>query len=740
LSTNIIDMTSAPPTDNRAEGRTLAYLAGIPADKVKGIGAVSMEKLAAQGIRSVADLLLTVPRRYLDRSQLFDLQGVPIGEEVTVGGVVTSYSKRRISRGRTMVEARISDGTSSVRCLWFNPYLKLTEGEEVALSGTIELYKGSLQMKSPDVDRLATEGLARTGRILPVYPGIGGLGPFRVRAVADNAIRRSIPIVDIVPSEILGRFDLVDRSSAMTKVHTPDSLEDVAPGRRRLIFDEFLRIQMALKVRAHDEFESQIGVQNSLKQELFSRFIGSLPHELTGAQLRVLDEMLDDMKSKTPMHRLLQGEVGSGKTVVVILALLTSVESGHQGAFMAPTEVLAAQHYLGTELALNDAGMAPTVEDVGAGGTASFFAQEPLSTRPVRIGLFTGSRVTTNFVRGDVTRKRGLGWLEDGTIDIAFGTQALIQKDVGFHSLGIAVVDEQHRFGVEQRVVMRDKNRGDGVPDLLLMTATPIPRTLAMTLYGDLKMSVIDEMPPGRFATETVAISESADDEIDQRVSDAVASGQQVFVVCPLVEDSDKIDARSAATEFARITSSLGNASIALLHGQMRSDKKSEVMSSFRSGAIDVLVATTVIEVGIDVPNATLMVIRSADRFGLSQLHQLRGRVGRGEHRGTCLLSSDPRTPDGERRIQAMVESTDGFALSEIDLEIRGQGTVFGGAQSGVADLRLGDILRDHDLLDAASAVATEAVEADADSQFVSDIMSEVSALFGDSAQWLTRS
>jgi len=447
-------MTSAPPTDDSAEGRTLAYLAGIPADKVKGVGAVSMKKLAAQGIRSVADLLLTVPRRYLDRSQLFDLQGVPIGEEVTVGGVVTSYSKRRISRGRTMVEARISDGTSSVRCLWFNPYLKLTEGEEVALSGTIELYKGSLQMKSPDVDRLATDGLARTGRILPVYPGIGGLGPFRVRAVADNAIGRSIPIVDIVPPEILGRFDLVDRSSAMTKVHTPDSLEDVAPGRRRLIFDEFLRIQMALKVRAHDEFESQIGVQNSLKQELFSRFIGSLPHELTGAQLRVLDEMLDDMKSKTPMHRLLQGEVGSGKTVVVILALLTSVESGHQGAFMAPTEVLAAQHYLGTELALNDAGMAPTVEDVGAGGTASFFAQEPLSTRPVRIGLFTGSRVTTNFVRGDVTRKRGLGWLEDGTIDIAFGTQALIQKDVGFHSLGIAVVDEQHRFGVEQRVVM----------------------------------------------------------------------------------------------------------------------------------------------------------------------------------------------------------------------------------------------------------------------------------------------
>jgi ATP-dependent DNA helicase RecG len=712
----------------------------VSADKVKGIGAASMKKLAGQGIRSVADLLLTVPRRYLDRSQLFDLQAVPIGEVVTVGGVVTSFSRRRISGGRTMVEARVSDGTSNVRCVWFNPYIKLVEGEEVALSGTVDLFKGSLQMKSPDVDRLATDGLDVTGLVLPVYPGLGGLTPSRVRAAVDNAVRRSIPVTDIVPEDLLDRFDLVDRTFALSKVHSPESLEEVGPAKRRLIFDEFLRIQMALKVRAYDEFESQAGVENSVKGDLFHRFIEALPHDLTAAQLRVLDQILGDMEARTPMHRLLQGEVGSGKTVVVILGLLTSVESGHQGAFMAPTEVLVTQHYLGTENSLREAGMAPALSDVGAAGTASLFSEESLATRPVRIGLFTGSRVTTNFVSGDVPRKQGLEWLEDGTIDIAFGTQALIQKDVAFRSLGIAVVDEQHRFGVEQRVVMRDKNRGEGVPDLLLMTATPIPRTLAMTLYGDLRMSVVDEMPPGRSATTTKAVPDAADEEIDEVIAAGVASGRQVFVVCPLVEDSDKIDARSAVTEFERVRSSLPNVRSALLHGQMRSEDKSDVMASFRSGDIDVLVSTTVIEVGIDVPNATVMIIRTADRFGLSQLHQLRGRVGRGVHGGTCLLSADATTPDGTRRIEAMVGSTDGFDLAEIDLEIRGQGTIFGGSQSGAADLRLGDILRDNFLLDAASIVATEAVESDPDGKLVADMMHEVAALFGDSAQWLTRS
>lgn len=726
--------------DNDRGARTLAYLAGISVAKVGGVGTKLLPKLESQGVRTVADLILTVPRRYLDRSQLFDLQAVPIGEEVTVAGTVTKFTKRRISRGRTMVEATVSDGTSVVRCVWFNPYMKLVEGEEVALSGKLETYKGSLQMKSPDVDRLSGSAALTTGIVLPVYPIVAGIKQPTMRKLVANAVRRSVPIDDVVPEEILDRLDLPDRTAALTQIHTPDSLDETKPARRRLIFDEFLRIQMALKVRAYDEFESQVGVPNSVKGELFHRFMDNLPYELTRSQTRVLDELLHDMEAATPMHRLLQGEVGSGKTVVVVAALLTSVESGHQGAVMAPTEVLATQHYLGTELSLAEAGMAPTRDTVGAAGTGSLFAEETLATRPVRIGLFTGSRVTTNFVTGDVSRTVGLGLLADGSIDLAFGTQALIQSDVRFHSLGMVVVDEQHRFGVEQRVFMRDQNQGRGVPDLLLMTATPIPRTLAMTLYGDLRVSVIDELPEGRLPVTTTAVPRDADEEIDRRIQDAVNAGGQVFVVCPLVEDSDKIEARSAVSEYERVKSSLPGLRTELLHGQMAGDEKAEVMRRFREGEIEVLVATTVIEVGIDVPNATLMVIRSADRFGLSQLHQLRGRVGRGEHAASCLLACDPATPDGERRIDAMVNSNDGFELSEIDLEIRGQGTVFGGTQSGAADLRLGDILRDHELLEAANSVAVQAVAEDPDGTFVSGVMHEVAELYGDSAQWLTRS
>jgi ATP-dependent DNA helicase RecG len=721
-------------------GRSLAYLFDVPIDRVKGIGTGRARKLTDAGIASVGQLLLHVPRRYLDRSQLFDLSSVPLGEEVTVGGVVHRASTRRISKGRTMVEATIGDGTSTLRAVWFNPYLRIREGDEVALSGKAELFRGKLQMKAPDLDRLNGNDALVTGRVLPIYPKVGGMKPRDLLKSMGNAVRRSRPITEIVPADILDRLGLARRDEAFANIHFPEDLDDVGPARQRLIFDEFLRIQMALKTRAHDDFESQKGVSNSVKGDLYERFKGELPYRLTADQDKVIAEILGDMESPKPMHRLLQGEVGSGKTVVVVIALLTSVESGHQGAVMAPTEVLAAQHYLGTELALGDAGLAPPIIDTGEAGTPSLFHTEPLATRGVRIGLFTGSKVTTNFVHGDISRAKGLAWLRDGSIDIAFGTQALIQSDVGFHSLGIAVVDEQHRFGVEQRVVLRDKNDGEGVPDLLLMTATPIPRTLAMAAYGDLKVSTIVEMPYGRKDVATATVPESADAEIDRRILDTVAGGRQVFVVCPLVDDSDKIGARSATAEFGRLKAAQSDVRCELLHGQMRSDEKAAVMQRVRAGDVDVLVSTTVIEVGIDVPNATLMVIRNADRFGLSQLHQLRGRVGRGEHAGTCLLAADPATPDGERRIEAMLDSNDGFYLAEVDLEIRGQGTVFGGTQSGAADLRLGDILRDRDLLAAANEVAQEAVDTDPTSPFVKDVMHEAAMLFGDTAEWLTRS
>lgn len=729
-------------SSNDGNERSLVYLAALPVDMVKGIGPKNLKKLTSHGIRSVADLLLTPPRRYLDRSQLFDIASAPIGEEVTIGGVVTAFSKRRISRGRTMVEAKVSDGTRTVRVVWFNPYIKLDEGEEVALSGTLETFGTTLQMKGPDVDRLSREPALTTGRVVPVYSTISGINAATLRSSIDNAVRRAIPVRDVLDEATLDAYDLVDRSFAIERIHFPEALSDVDPARRRLVFDEFLRIQMALRVRAYDEFETQVGVSNSVRGPLLERYIGSLPFELTPDQGKALSEILHDMEAGTPLHRLLQGEVGSGKTVVVIAALLTSVESGHQAAFMAPTEVLATQHYLGTIRSLAEAGMAPVADADLRTGTASLFGSEPPATRPVRVALFTSGRVLVNFSRSEVNRTRALEWLADGTIDIAFGTHALIQPDVSFHSLGITVVDEQHRFGVEQRVHLRDSDRRDGVPDLLLMTATPIPRTFVMALYGDLEVSTIVTMPPGRTELETAAINADAeaDTAVDSQIRSVVASGNQVFVVCPLVEPSDKIDARSATEEYLRVAGSLRDLRVGLLHGQMTSSDKAEVMEAFRVGAIDVLIATTVIEVGIDVPNATLIVVWNAERFGLSQLHQLRGRVGRGSHPGRCLLVVDASTPDAERRVDAMVATTDGFELAEVDLRIRGHGTIFGSSQSGAGDLRFGDLLRDGDLVIAASECATRAVAEDRTGRLVLEVLEEFRIFIGESDEWLGKS
>jgi ATP-dependent DNA helicase RecG len=722
--------------------RTLAYLADIPVDAVRGVGPAKRRSFEAASISTVADLLLTPPRRYLDRSQMSPIGSAPIGEELTISGEILEFSKRRISRRRSMVQARVSDGTGSVRVVWFNPYLTFSVGEEVALSGTIETYRGSRQMKSPDVDRLDGGGSRTTGRILPVYPSIPKVRPGDFRAAMENAVRRSVPISDVVPDDVLDTVDLVDRTFAISSIHFPSDIADVAPARKRLVFDEFLRIQMALRARAHDDYETQVGVRNSVRGPLLHRYLESLPFDLTPDQGSALDEILTDMAAGTPLHRLLQGEVGSGKTVVVIAAILTSVESGHQAAFMAPTEVLATQHYLSTTDALASASMAPVAAADAATGTASLFGSEALATRPVRVALFTSKRVLVNFIDGEVDRVRALEWLRDGTIDVAFGTHALIQPDLDFHSLGITVVDEQHRFGVEQRVALRDRDRVDGVPDLLLMTATPIPRTFVMALYGDLDVSTIRTMPSGRtpIATDAIPTGPTVEAAVDDMVRDEVARGRQVFVVCPLVARSDSIDARSAVDEHHRLSSTLEGVGIGLLHGQLASAEKAETMAAFRAGRLDVLVATTVIEVGIDVPNATLMVVWNAERFGLSQLHQLRGRVGRGTAGGRCVLVADDSTDDARRRIEAMVSTNDGFRLAEVDLEIRGHGTLFGASQSGAGDLRFGDLLRDASLVEAASDVARRAVATDRRGRFVTEILSEFAALVGSSDEWLVKS
>ena len=728
-------------SSNSGNERTLVYLAALPVDMVKGIGPKNLKKLSTHGIRSVADLLLTPPRRYLDRSQLFDIASAPIGEEVTIGGVVKAFSKRRISRGRTMVEAKVSDGTRTVRVVWFNPYIKLDEGEEVALSGTLETFGTSLQMKGPDVDRLSREPALTTGRVVPVYSTISGINAATLRSSIDNAVRRAIPVHDVLDEATLDAYDLVDRSFAIEKIHFPEALSDVGPAKRRLVFDEFLRIQMALRVRAHDEFETQVGVSNSVRGPLLERYIGSLPFELTPDQERALSEILDDMEAGTPLHRLLQGEVGSGKTVVVIAALLTSVESGHQAAFMAPTEVLATQHYLGTIRSLTEAGMAPVAEADHRTGTASLFGSEPPATRPVRVALFTSGRVLVNFSRSDVTRARALEWLADGTIDIAFGTHALIQPDVSFHSLGITVVDEQHRFGVEQRAALRDK-AGAAIPDVLVMTATPIPRTAAMTVYGDLDVSVLDELPPGRTPIVTKAAQGPLlEAEVWADVRHEVSEGRQAYVVCPLIEESDKLEVASAEDTFRRLADGeLRGLRLGLLHGRLGPADKELTMELFRSGQLDALVATTVIEVGVDVPNATIMVILDADRFGIAQLHQLRGRVGRGEHASRCWLVTS-QADESNARVEALVASTDGFELAEIDLELRGEGTLMSTAQKGRSDLKLASLRRDRELVRLARDAAFQIVDADLALDAHPALRDELALLFTETdEEFLTRS
>ncbi|MCB2223292.1 MAG: ATP-dependent DNA helicase RecG [Actinobacteria bacterium] len=686
-------------------GRSLAYLAGVEIERVQGLSGKRGADLRKAGIRSVADLLLHVPRRYIDRSLQAPLAELPVGEEVTAIGTVKKVSTRRPRAKLTIVEATVFDGSSYLFAVWFNQGFRarqLTEGAEVALSGKIERFRGRLQMKSPDADVLdrPAESLI-TGRVVPVHPSAGGVGPGWLRRAVHNGLKRSRPIADPLPPDLVERLGLVGRDTAIADIHFPDTMADTGPARERLVFDELFRLEVALAIRKHLQVEEEDGIEHAVGAGLVESFVGSLPYSLTGAQERVIAEIQADMASPHPMHRLLQGEVGSGKTVVAMAALLTGVQGGYQGAVMAPTEVLAEQHHLG---------LAPLAELVG-----------------VRMALLTGS---------SQDREAVIEAVAAGTIDVVVGTHALIQEGVSFDRLGIAVVDEQHRFGVHQRVSLRDKADGPQ-PDLLIMTATPIPRTLSMTLYGDLDVSVLDEMPAGRRAIRTIAASPGELGPVWDLVRSEAAAGRQAFVVCPLVEDSDKLQAASATAEHERLQAVFPDLRVGLLHGQMRSADKEEVMGRMRAGEIDVLVATTVIEVGIDIANATVMVIEDADRFGLSQLHQLRGRVGRGEHASTCVLVADPTTQEGEQRLAAMLATTDGFRLAEEDLRIRGQGTVFGARQAGMPDLKLADILEDIDTLVTARREAFALVAGDPGLDRHRPVAEELRALLGDEVEWL---
>ena len=522
----------------------------------------------------------------------------------------------------------------------------------------------------------------------------------------------------------------MERGPAFESIHFPDEIEQAIPARKRLVYDELFRLELALAMQKRHQMETSVGIVHTFDGELVSRFVDGLPYEFTGAQTRVLEEIEADLATRQPMHRLLQGEVGSGKTVVAVATLLRGVEGGWQGALMAPTEVLAEQHYLGVRSLLADAGLSP--------GLGSHLGMESLfdgGGPAVHVGLLTGSTAAANY-DPDITKQQLAAVIASGQVDLVVGTHALIQEGVDFSKLGVAVIDEQHRFGVAQRVLLKEK-AGEAEPDLLIMTATPIPRTLSMTLYGDLDVSIIDEMPPGRTPVATKSISKLDEAKAWEVVVHEVEKGRQAFVVCPLVDESPKVEAASATAEHERLSALMPDLRVGLIHGQMRSGDKESVMAAFRSGEIDVLVATTVIEVGIDVPNASVMVIEDAQRFGLSQLHQLRGRVGRGKYPGRCILLADPTTTEGEDRLTAMVSTTDGFRLAEEDLRIRGQGTVFGTRQSGVKDLKITDILSDFEVLVGARRDAFAMVDSDPGLDQHPDLRDEVVAVHGSEVDWL---
>jgi ATP-dependent DNA helicase RecG len=694
-----------------ADGLALSALAQLPITRLAGVGPKKEEGLAELGITSVLDLLLHYPRRYVDRTNEARIADLALGEEGMVLAVVRRAESRRTRNRRTMVQVDVSDGSGYLRCTFFNqPWRvkQLTPGTSAVFFGKLDTYGGRRTMTNPVVDLVGD----RTGRIVPIYPQSekAALTTWELGGWVEEALRRARTFADPVPTPVLDEQDLVDRTTAMRGIHLPESMEEAKAARKRLVFDELLRTQVALVRRKRRLETTASGVEHVVGGPLVERFLAALPFPLTKAQRRAIDEVDRDLAATAPMHRLLQGDVGSGKTLVAVAALLTAVDGGHQGALMAPTEVLAEQHALSVRALLGEL-------TVPAEGTL-------LGDRPLRVELLTNRTPAGE-------RTKLFKALAAGEVDIAIGTHALIQESVAFSSLGMAVVDEQHRFGVEQRAALRAK--GEAVPDVLVMTATPIPRTAAMTVYGDLDVSVLDELPPGRTPVKTRWARGPLDEaEAWARVREEVADGHQAYVVCPLIEESDRLEARSAQATFDELAAGeLAGLRLALLHGRVPAAEREATMAAFRAGSIDALVATTVIEVGVDVPNASVMVVLDADRFGIAQLHQLRGRVGRGAAESWCFLIGEAGTAEADERLAALERTTDGFELAEVDLDLRGEGTILGARQKGRSDLRLASLRRDRAVVGRAREVALRLVADDGSLDDLPLLVEEIDLLLG---------
>ena len=676
-----------------------------PVDRLRGVDAKMTARLERLDVATVHDLIYLFPRRHLDYSRTVRIADLTPDEDCTV--VATVWESRELAQGpkgqRRDTEAILSDDSGNLRVIWFGQrYIARTlkPGSQIAISGSASVFRGQLVFQSPEYDLIGPDQPGvHTGRLVPVYPLTEGLTGRNMRRLTWQALQQWLGgLTEPLPKDILERVQLKPLLEAVRQAHYPGSPEEWDGARTRLAFDELFTLQLAVLTRRRQQRDDQQGVAIIAASEVRDSFHRSLPFPLTGAQQRCIDEIGEDMGRGTPpMNRLLQGEVGSGKTVVALSALLSVIAAGYQGAIMAPTEVLAEQHF-------------ETISNLLGG--LSRPVQEPHllnvylegMDRPVSVGLLTGSS------RAAV--KRELGQMAvDGTLDLLVGTHALIQETVSMPKLALAVADEQHRFGVNQRSALRQ--RGQENPHTLIMSATPIPRTLSLTLYGDLDISTIDEMPAGRQAVATRWLPPERREAAYGFVRKQVHEGRQAFVVCPLVDESEAIEAKAAAEEYKRLSGEVfPDLSVGLLHGRMPYKEKDKVMRRFRDGELDILVSTPVVEVGIDVANATVMLIETADRFGLAQLHQFRGRVGRGEHKSYCLLLSGNQSEAAKERLSALERTNDGFQLAEVDLELRGPGDFFGTRQSGRPALRMAH-LSDRRLLEAAREEAALLMESD---------------------------
>ncbi|OGB99363.1 ATP-dependent DNA helicase RecG [candidate division KSB1 bacterium RBG_16_48_16] len=659
-------------------------------ERLQTVGPKRAAALQQVGVSTIGDLFYYVPRRYLDRSVVTPIKNLKLGQETTIVARVVNFGMKKGRRNRFVLVVS-DDGASLLSCVWFVKFNYLQKmfkiGEWIALSGKISYY-GDYQMTHPEFDRLGEEGegeFLNTGKIIPVYPSTeklakAGLDSRGVRRLLTSLIKSyKDKIEETLPPELIGRLSLLPLAEAIEQVHFPTDFGVLRRATERLKFDELFFLELMIAFRKRMFSDSQGGIVFKKVGVRIKSLIDDLPFELTEAQKKVLHEIHADMKSTRPMNRLLQGDVGSGKTLVALITMLIAIENGFQAALMAPTEILAEQHYITIHALLESMGL-NTVLLVGG--------------------------------QSKSLRERLLAEIASGEAHIVIGTHALIQEGVEFYNLGLVVIDEQHRFGVMQRALLRSKGLN---PDVLVMTATPIPRTLSMTVYGDLDVSVLNELPAGRKPIKTFWRPDSKRSRIYSFVRERVAKGAQAYIVFPLVEESEKIDLKAATDSYEKMRKTFfANFSLGLIHGRMKGEEKERIMAAFKKGEIRLLVSTTVIEVGVDVPEATIMVIEHAERFGLTQLHQLRGRVGRGSKQSYCILIAYGKVgKESKMRLDTLEATTDGFKIAEVDLQLRGPGEFFGTRQHGLPDLRFADLTKDGKLLLQARKEAFDLAQSD---------------------------